>query len=71
MIETILCIIVILAILAFLYWKLYWSNMDAPPGAEQSLGAKASLQFALDNDLPVRSPPGIGHNGGPPISEWW
>jgi hypothetical protein len=53
--ETILSIFGIL-LCVFIYWTLLKSNMDVPPNAEKALGPLGRLKFALDNDLPVKTP---------------
>lgn len=41
--------------LAFVYWKLWRTNMVIPPGAEKPLPVRDRLRFALDNGLPIKT----------------
>ena len=75
MLAWIFAIVVLLAVFAYVGWRLYRSNMVVPPKAEQALSPRDALRFAAENDLPIgrtilsdrqQNVPGIGHNGGPP-----
>jgi hypothetical protein len=79
MFAWILAIVVLLAVFAYVGWRLYRSNMTIPPKAEQALSPREALRFAAENDLPIgrtilsdrqQAVPGIGHNGGPPLKDW-
>lgn len=50
---TVLAIIALT--LAYVYWRLYKTNMDIPPGAEKHLGPLGALHFCLDNGIPIRT----------------
>jgi len=60
MFAWILAIVVLLAVFAYVGWRLYRSNMDPVTiaNAEKRLGPKAALQFALDNGLPLKTAAG-------------
>jgi hypothetical protein len=66
--------------LAALYWKLKKTNLDIPEEAEKFVENAKSYRDALGNEttLVIHINPregvdlpraGIGHNGGPPLSE--
>lgn len=44
----------IVLIAGFVYWRLHVTNMELPPNVERRLSARQALQFAVDNDLPIK-----------------
>lgn len=53
MTTTILSFVILGAIFAYIYWRLYVTNMDIPPEAEEKLPSRKALQFAIDNNIPL------------------
>lgn len=44
--------------LAYVYYRLWRTNMDVPPNAEKPMPAKARLIFAIENGIPIKTPLG-------------
>lgn len=48
-------LVVAFILVAYDLWR---TNMDVPPNAEKPLGPLGQLRFALDNNIPIKTPLG-------------